>query len=89
MKFIEARYLVLVGLLLTAVTLYQMVGFTDQTSPQTIVVAGIIQGSGLGLVFVPLEHGRVRDAAGASAHRRHRDADAGAQSSAARSASRW
>jgi DHA2 family multidrug resistance protein len=31
-----------------------MVGFTTDTSTQTIVVTGIIQGAGLGLVFVPL-----------------------------------
>jgi DHA2 family multidrug resistance protein len=54
MKSIEARYLVLVGLLFTVGTLYQMVGFTDQTSSQTIVVVSIVQGFGLGLVFVPL-----------------------------------
>ena len=42
------------GLALTAATLYQMVGFTTDTSTQTIVVTGIIQGAGLGLVFVPL-----------------------------------
>ncbi len=54
MKLIEPRYLVLTGLLLTAFTLNQMVGFTDQTSSHTIVVASIIQGFGLGLVFVPL-----------------------------------
>ncbi len=35
-------------------TLYQMVDFTDQTSAQTIVTAGVLQGFGLGLVFVPL-----------------------------------
>jgi DHA2 family multidrug resistance protein len=54
MKLIEPRYLVLTGLSLTAFTLSQMAGFTDQTSSQTIVVASIIQGFGLGLVFVPL-----------------------------------
>ncbi len=54
MKFIEARYLVLVGLLLAAFTLDQMVDFTDQTSPRTIVVVSVLQGFGLGLVFVPL-----------------------------------
>jgi DHA2 family multidrug resistance protein len=54
MKIVEPRYLVLTGLLLTAFTLDQMVGFTDQTSSHTIVVASIIQGFGLGLVFVPL-----------------------------------
>src|SRR5262249_9909513 len=54
MKLIEARWLVLAGLVLASITLYQMVGFTDQTSSATIVTASIIQGFGLGLVFVPL-----------------------------------
>jgi len=54
MKLIEARYLVLCGLLLATFTLSQMVGFTDQTSSRTIVVASVVQGFGLGLVFVPL-----------------------------------
>jgi DHA2 family multidrug resistance protein len=54
LKVIEARYLVLVGLSLASFTLYQMVGFTDQTSAHTIVQASVIQGFGLGLVFVPL-----------------------------------
>ena len=34
MKFVEPRYLVLAGLLLTAVTLYEMIGFTADTSTQ-------------------------------------------------------
>jgi DHA2 family multidrug resistance protein len=54
LKFIEARYLVLVGLAMAVFTLNQMVGFTDQTSARTIVTASIAQGFGLGLVFVPL-----------------------------------
>jgi len=54
MKIIEGRWLVLAGISLTAFTLYQMVGFTDQTSPRAIVVASVLQGFGLGLVFVPL-----------------------------------
>jgi DHA2 family multidrug resistance protein len=54
MKLIEARYLILTGLILTAFTLWQMVGFTDQTPAHTIVVLSLIQGLGLGLVFVPL-----------------------------------
>ena len=43
-----------VGLTLTAATLYQMTGFTTDTSQRTIVITGMIQGVGLGLVFVPL-----------------------------------
>jgi DHA2 family multidrug resistance protein len=54
LKFIEARTLVFCGLSLTAITLYEMVGFTTDSSTYTIVVTGIIQGAGLGLVFVPL-----------------------------------
>jgi len=54
MRVIQPRYLVLGGLVLAAYTLDQMVGFTDQTSSRTIVVASIVQGFGLGLVFVPL-----------------------------------
>ena len=54
LKLIEARYLVLGGLLLAVFTLHRMVAFTDQTSSQTIVLASVIQGFGLGLVFVPL-----------------------------------
>jgi DHA2 family multidrug resistance protein len=54
LKIIEARYLVLIGLALATFTLDQMVGFTDQTSARTIIQASVVQGFGLGLVFVPL-----------------------------------
>src|SRR5262245_49607903 len=54
LKVIEARYLVLTGLVLAAYTLHLMVDFTDQTSSNAIIYASIIQGFGLGLIFVPL-----------------------------------
>jgi DHA2 family multidrug resistance protein len=54
MKHVESRYLILAGLLLTAGTLYEMVGFTTDTQPSTIVTISIIQGIGLGLLFVPV-----------------------------------
>jgi DHA2 family multidrug resistance protein len=54
MKFIEARWLVLIGLLLAAGTLDQMAEFTNNTPAQTIVIVSIVQGFGVGLVFVPL-----------------------------------
>ena len=54
MKFVEPRTLVGIGLAISAVTLYEMINFTTDTSARTIVVLGVIQGSGLGLVFVPL-----------------------------------
>jgi DHA2 family multidrug resistance protein len=50
----EARYLILVGLILTASTMYQMTGFTADTSGRTIVICGLVQGLGMGLVFIPL-----------------------------------
>src|SRR5690242_11420715 len=54
MKRVEARYLILFGLILAAGTLYQMTGFTLDTSPRTIVTISVIQGVGLGLLFVPI-----------------------------------
>jgi DHA2 family multidrug resistance protein len=54
MKRVEARYLILFGLMLAAGTLYQMTGFTLDTSPSTIVTISVIQGVGLGLLFVPI-----------------------------------
>jgi DHA2 family multidrug resistance protein len=54
MKFIEARWLVLLGLLLAAGTLDQMADFTNYTAARTIVIVSVVQGFGVGLVFVPL-----------------------------------
>ncbi len=54
LKRFEARTLVLAGLVLLAGTLYVMSGFTTNTSTNTIVVTGIVQGAGIGLVFVSL-----------------------------------
>jgi DHA2 family multidrug resistance protein len=45
---------VLVGLTLATLTLNHMVDFTDQTASTTIIETSIVQGFGLGLVFVPL-----------------------------------
>jgi DHA2 family multidrug resistance protein len=54
MKYIEARTLIIAGLALMALSLFFMTGWTDQTSVPTIIVVSIVQGFGLGLVFVPL-----------------------------------
>ncbi|MDB5660645.1 MAG: oxidoreductase [Cypionkella sp.] len=50
----DARLLVTVGLLLTAASLYFMTGFTPQMGPGPVIWTGVLQGLGLGLVFVPL-----------------------------------
>jgi DHA2 family multidrug resistance protein len=54
LRIIPARYLVLTGLSITAFTLWEMTGFTDYTSSRTIAIFSVMQGVGLGLVFVPL-----------------------------------
>jgi len=54
MRFFEARTLIVSGLLLTAFSLFEMTGWTDQTGASEIVTLSIIQGFGFGLVFVPL-----------------------------------
>jgi MFS transporter, DHA2 family, multidrug resistance protein len=54
MKYIEARTLIITGLSLMAGSLFFMTGWTDQTGVPEIIVLSIIQGFGLGLVFVPL-----------------------------------
>jgi DHA2 family multidrug resistance protein len=54
LKMVEARSLVFVGMLTTAATMHEMVGFTNMTSESTIIIVTVIQGLGLGLVFVPL-----------------------------------
>jgi DHA2 family multidrug resistance protein len=54
LKYIDARLLLLAGLALCALALWQMMGYTMVMSESDIVWPGVIQGFGLGLVFVPL-----------------------------------
>ena len=54
MRYVEARTLIICGLSLTAGSLFQMTGWTDQTGVNEIVIVSIVQGFGFGLVFVPL-----------------------------------
>lgn len=54
LRVIDARVLVVAGLLLTALSLDIMTGFGPQMDARLIVVSGLVQGFGLGLVFVPL-----------------------------------
>jgi DHA2 family multidrug resistance protein len=53
-RVVDARVLVVTGLLLTAWSLHLMTGFTPQMDDNLIIWSGVIQGLGLGLVFVPL-----------------------------------
>jgi len=54
LRVIEARWLLLLGLILMAGTLYQTELFTEQTSASTIAAISVVQGVGVGLLFVPL-----------------------------------
>jgi DHA2 family multidrug resistance protein len=51
---VDPRALVMLGLTLTAYVLWEMTGWTPDVSQRTVVTTGIIQGLGLGFMFVPL-----------------------------------
>jgi MFS transporter, DHA2 family, multidrug resistance protein len=51
---IDARLLILVGMSLMALSLWQMSGFSLGMDQRPIIVSGIIQGLALGFIFVPL-----------------------------------
>jgi DHA2 family multidrug resistance protein len=51
---VDNRLIILVGFLLTAVSLWQMTAFSLQMGPGPVIVSGLLQGFGLGCTFVPL-----------------------------------
>jgi DHA2 family multidrug resistance protein len=51
---VDTRLLLAVGLGLTAWAFYAMTGWTPDVSQATIIWVGLIQGAGLGFLFVPL-----------------------------------
>jgi len=51
---IDTRLIILSGLILTAISLWQMTHVNLQMSANLVVFAGLSQGFGVGLVFVPL-----------------------------------
>jgi MFS transporter, DHA2 family, multidrug resistance protein len=53
-NLVDVRLLILSGLALTTLSLYQMSGFSLAMDMQPIIVSGLVQGFGLGFVFVPL-----------------------------------
>jgi DHA2 family multidrug resistance protein len=53
-RHIDGRILIATGFGLTALSLYFMTGFTPDVSQGTLVRTGLLQGFGLGFVFVPL-----------------------------------
>ncbi|RID92011.1 DHA2 family efflux MFS transporter permease subunit [Gemmobacter lutimaris] len=53
-RHVDARLLVIAGLSLTAISLWEMTGFSPQMDAFPVIRSGVVQGLGLGLVFVPL-----------------------------------
>ncbi len=51
---VDPRILIFIGLTLATVSLWQMVGWSLDVSRRTIAINSVIQGFGLGFVFVPL-----------------------------------
>jgi len=51
---VDERAMIFLGLALTAISLWEMSGFTTDVGVWTLVRTGITQGLGLGFIFVPL-----------------------------------
>jgi MFS transporter, DHA2 family, multidrug resistance protein len=51
---LDTRLVIMVGLMVTAVSMWQMTGFSLYMGMSPIVVTGVLQGFGLGFVFTPL-----------------------------------
>ena len=52
---LDARLLVGFGVVLMGVSLYMMTGFAIDQPSRPVIVSGVVQGLGLGLIFVPLQ----------------------------------
>ena len=52
---IDARLLVGIGVVLMGVSLYMMTGFAIDQPSRPVIMSGVVQGLGLGLIFVPLQ----------------------------------
>jgi DHA2 family multidrug resistance protein len=51
----DSRVLVGIGIALMGVSLYMMTGFAIDQPSRPVIVSGVVQGLGLGLIFVPLQ----------------------------------
>src|SRR4051812_31238894 len=52
---VDPRILIAIGIGLTSFSLWQMTGFTAQMTSWPIITSGVIQGFGLGFLFIPLQ----------------------------------
>ena len=51
---VDPRLLMLIGLMLASASLYEMSQFSPQMDNRPLILTGLVQGIGMGLVFVPL-----------------------------------
>jgi DHA2 family multidrug resistance protein len=51
---VDARWMVSVGLIITVYSLWQMSHFSLEMGMEPVLISGLIQGLGMGLVFIPL-----------------------------------
>jgi DHA2 family multidrug resistance protein len=51
----DARILVGIGVVLMGISLWMMTGFAIDQPSRPVIVSGVVQGLGLGLIFVPLQ----------------------------------
>src|SRR5207248_565180 len=51
---VDIRLVIMTGLALTALAVWQMTGFTMQMDTGLVIPAGVLQGLGLGFIFTPL-----------------------------------
>ena len=63
---VDSRLLVGIGVVLMGVSLCMMTGFAIDQPSRPVIVSGVVQGLGLGLIFVPLQTPGVRDAGAAA-----------------------
>ena len=63
---VDTRMLLGIGLALTAWSFYAMTGWTPDVSQETIIGVGVVQGAGLGFLFVPLSAATLVDAVAAA-----------------------
>src|ERR1051325_6126776 len=52
---VDSRLLVGIGVCLMGISLYMMTGFAIDQPSRPVIMSGIVQGLGLGLIFVPLQ----------------------------------
>ena len=55
MRVTNVRAVIAVGVLITAYSLWQMTGWTAQVAPSVLIEVTMVQGFGMGFVFLPLQ----------------------------------